>query len=193
MIASEPNAEKEPDEEPKEELVSHEEDEPLGGSVPVKIMIGALLALIVTVGIIGYLISRPAPEPEPVPTVEPTGVPVLPVKAGDFSRDPGNATTAPDFGVDRSVHVTSAIYKQNGQPAYVVLGARPINESQQLLDQIRARAVRQVGDGLCGRDQNDLDVCVARRGTTAVLAEGLRDQTPEEILAAAKLILEGTE
>lgn len=172
------------------------EDEPHKRSnVPVLVMVIALVALLATLGGVGYLVTRQAvPTPATTPLApEPTGRPELPVTAGAYSRDPGNVQAPPDFGVDRSVLTASANFRQNGQPALIAVAARPVPDGRALLAQIKATAVRQVGDASCGRMQgNDLDVCVVRRGQTAVLVVGLRSQTVDELVAAGREILQGT-
>ncbi|HHV20756.1 MAG TPA: hypothetical protein GXZ30_04345 [Propionibacterium sp.] len=164
-------------------------------AVPMKIMIGSLIALLVTVGVVAFITTRttgvvapPAPS-----TPEPTGAPVLPLRTGDYAREPGDVTAPLDFGVDRSIQTSSARYLRNGEPALIAVGARPVEDPKALFDQIKVRAQRQVGEGWCGReDTNDLDVCIAKHGRTAVLAIGLRDQTPEEIMLITQQILAET-
>lgn len=167
-------------------------------TIPIKIMIISLVALLITVGAIALIATRTTggsvtPTATPV-APEPTGPPVLPLRAGDLAREPGDASAPPDFGVDRSIQTSYANYLLNGEPALIAVGARPVTDEKALLDQIRVRAQRQVGDGWCGReDASDLDMCILRRNRTAVLTVGLRDQTPDEIMAATQQILAGTE
>ncbi|OYO25268.1 hypothetical protein CGZ93_02155 [Enemella dayhoffiae] len=173
------------------------EDEPQARSnVPVKVMIIALVALLATLGVVGYLVTRGTAPTPPAATPlapEPTGVPELPVTAGSYSRDPGNVQAPPEFGVDRSIQTTSANYRQNGQPALIAVAARPVNDGRTLLTQIKTNAIRQVGDAWCGRmASNDLDVCVLRRGTTALLVVGLRSQPVNELVAAGRDLLRDT-
>jgi hypothetical protein len=165
-------------------------------TIPLKIMLVSVVALLVTITGVAFLVTRTAGTPTPTETpmvADPTGVPVLPVRAGEYARDPGTATAPPDFGVDRSILTSSAYYRRNGDNALIAVGARPVPDEKALLDQIKVLAQRQVGDGWCGREESTgFDVCVLRRNRTAILAIGLRDQTPEEIMAATRLILEGT-
>ncbi|TDO89454.1 hypothetical protein [Enemella evansiae] len=173
------------------------EDEPHKRSnIPVVVMVVALVVLLATLGGVGYLVTRQSAAPTPASTPlapEPTGKPDLPVTAGAYSRDPGNVEAPPEFGVDRSVQTSSANYRQNGQPALIAIGARPVPDGRALLTQIKANGVRQIGDAWCGRmPDNELDVCVVRRGQTAVLVVGLRSQPVDELVAAGKEILQGT-
>lgn len=165
-------------------------------TIPVKIMIVSLVLLVLTVGVIAFLFTRttgPAtPTATPLPP-EPTGAPVLPLQAGQYAREPGDASPPPDFGVDRSIVTSFANYRRHGEVALIAVGARPVDDPKALLDQIRVRAQRPVGDGWCGREESaDLDVCILKRNRTAVLAIGLHDQTPEEIMTATADILQGT-
>lgn len=166
-------------------------------NVPIKIMIIALVALLVTVGGVAFLTTRGTGSATTTPTPMapvPTGAPVLPLRAGEYAREPGNATAPPDFGVDRSIQTSYANYLRNGEPALIAVGARPVDDPKALFDTIKVRAQRQVGDGWCGRaDSNELDTCVLLRNRTAVVVLGLRDQTPEELMQAAQAILADTE
>lgn len=165
-------------------------------TVPIKIMVGALVALLLTVGAVAFLTTRTTGSVTPTQTPmapEPTGAPILPLRAGEYAREPGDATAPPDFGVDRSIQTSYADYLRNGEPALIVIGARPVDDPKVLFDQIKVRAQRQVGDGWCGReDSNDLDACILNRNRTAVITIGLRDQTPEELMQAARQILSET-
>lgn len=182
----------EPDELPG---LAGEEEPRKRSNVPVVVMVIALVALLATLGGVGYLVTRQsAPTPAATPIApEPTGKPELPVTAGAYSRDPGNVEAPPEFGVDRSVQTASGNYRQNGQPALIAVAARPVPDGRALLAQIKANAIRQVGDAWCGRMAgNDLDVCVVRRSTTAVLVVGLRSQPVDELVGAGREILQGT-
>lgn len=165
-------------------------------TIPIKIMIVSLVALVVTVGVIAFLFTTTTgtgdPDATPLPP-EPTGAPLLPLEAGEYAREPGDAAAPPDFGVDRSIETSSAYYRQDGENALIGVAARPVDDPKVLLDQINVRAQRQVGEGWCGREETaDLDVCILKRNRTAVLTVGLRDQTPEELIAATGQILAGT-
>ncbi|MDO5498670.1 MAG: hypothetical protein Q4F67_03200 [Propionibacteriaceae bacterium] len=167
-------------------------------TIPIKVMIVSLIALLITVFAVAFLATRGtdgAITPTTTPAApEPTGPPVLPLRAGELAREPGDGTNAPDFGVDPSIQTSYAHYLRDGEAALIAVGARPVADPKALLDDINVRAQRQVGDGWCGReDSSDLDLCILNRNTTAVLTVGLRDQTPEEIMTATQQILAGTE
>lgn len=159
-------------------------------------MTASLVALLITVGVIAFLFTRTTatvnPDAAPLPP-EPTGAPTLPLQAAEYVREPGEAAAPPDFGVDRTIQTSSAYYRRDGQNALIAVAARPVDDPKALLDQISVRAQRQVGDGWCGREETaDLDVCILKRNRTAVLAVGLRDQTPDEIMQATGQILQET-
>lgn len=179
-------------------LVDEEPEPARRGGIPLLVMGISLAVLLGTLGVVGFLFTRsttPQATQDSAPrTPEPTGTPVLPVTAGEFSRDPGNNAPQVMSGVDRSILTASAVYRRDGEPALVVVAGRPVGDSRVLLEQIQARGIRDMGNGaLCGRDQNDLDVCAVRRYQTAVFVEGLRSQTPDELVQAARTIVETTQ
>lgn len=164
-------------------------------TIPIKTMIISIVALLAVVTIVALLVNattgRDRPETPVVP--DPTGVPVLPVQAGDLVRDPGTTSAPPDFGVDRSILTSSAYYRRNGEDSLIAVAARPVGDEKILLDQMQVLAQRQIDEGWCGREESTgYDICVIRRNQTAVFAVALRDQTPTEILAALRLILSET-
>lgn len=176
------------------EVIVHEDElPPLPSNVPVWVMAVAIGVLIATLGVIAFLVNRAGEQPQQATTADPTGMPVLPVTVGDQAREPGEKPPTTDFGIDRSVQTTSATFKKNGQNAYLVIAARPISDVTDLLkNQIKAEAIRQVGDGVCGRDRTDLDVCAVRRNQTVVLVAGLRQQEPTEQVNFARDVLAET-
>lgn len=176
------------------DVILHEDELPaLPSNVPVWILVGAVAALLATLGVIGFLVTRGTTAPTAAATPDPTGVPVLPVKVGDLAREPGDNQAPQDFGIDRTVQTSSAVFRKNGQTSYIVVGARPVTDVRNLLEQqIKVSAIRGVGDGVCGRDRTDLDVCAVRRNQTTVLAIGLRSQEPQEIVDFATQVLRDT-
>lgn len=161
-------------------------------TIPVKIMVAAIVALVIVVGLVAVLVTATTDQDRAdvsaVP--DPTGAPVLPVQAGEYARDPGTAAAPPDFGVDRNISTSSAYYRRNGDDALIAVAARPVPDEKMLLDQMQVLAQRQVDDGWCGREATaGYDICVLRRNQTAVFAIALRDQTPTEIMAALHVIL----
>ncbi len=74
-----------------------------------------------------------------------------------------------------------------------MIAARPVADKKALLEeQLQARGVRQLGTALCGRESRDLDVCAVNRSYTVLLVIGQRSQKPEEIVAAAEVLLQNT-
>lgn len=165
-------------------------------TIPVKVMIVSIAALIAVVTIVALLVSATTSRNTPAASIAPehTGVPMLPVQAGEYVRDPGSSSAPPDFGVDRSILTSSAYYRRNGDDALIAVAARPVRDEKMLFDQMQVLAQRQVDDGWCGREETtSYDICVLRRNQTAVFAVALRDQSPPEIMAALRLILSDTE
>lgn len=182
-----------PDERDEPELVNA----PIQRSnIPIKIMLVALVALVVTIGLVGFLVTRTADVVTPTETTaapDPTGPPDLPLQANEYAREPGNASAPPEFGVDQNINTSYATYKINGENALIAIGARPVADAKAQLDEMNVLAQRQVGDGWCGREPSSgLDVCILQRNRTAVLVMGLRDQTVDELMTVNIAILAGT-
>lgn len=165
-------------------------------NVPIKIMLVALVALVVTIGLVGFFVTRTTDVVTPVQTPaapDPTGPPDLPLQANQYAREPGNASAPPEFGVDQNISTSYATYKVDGENALIAIGARPVADAKMQLDEMKVLAQRQVGDGWCGREPSSgLDVCILKRNRTAVLVMGLRDQTVDELMTANIAILAGT-
>lgn len=161
------------------------------GKAPLVIGIASVLAVLVVVGLVGYLVSRTGPSGVPTSQMTPTQKPLkfeLPLSVGDLSRNPNeDSFTELGEGEDR-VEARSATYVRDRTDSLYVVMARPIAEPQEMLVLLDARAIRQVGDGYCGRDSSDLDVCAIRREDIGVLAAGLQGQTPEGIIEDATAI-----
>lgn len=165
-------------------------------TIPIKIMIVALVALLVTIGVVGFVVTRTADVVTPVETPmapDPTGPPDLPLQANEYAREPGMASAPPEFGVDQNIATSYATYKRSGEDALIAIGARPVADEKAQLDDMKVLAQRQVRDGWCGREPSSgLDVCILKRNRTAVLVIGLRDQTVDELMTANIAILAGT-
>lgn len=159
---------------------------------PIFIAAGALLALLIVVGLIAALVSRTGESGTPIDQTSAAVVPLeLPIKVNQLQRDPNAAepSVAPDPG--QTIATEAAIYNVNGSPALVVIAGRPVKDPAEMLTLVEARAIRQVGAGLCGREPGrDLDVCVVISGDTAVLGGGLAKQSVDEIVAQSQAILD---
>lgn len=165
-------------------------------TIPVTIMMVSIVVLLAVVIGVAWLVTAATDQDRPgTPVVpEPTGVPVLPVQAGEFVRDPGTSSAPPDFGIDRTVLTSSAYYRRDGDDALIAVAARPVRDEKFMFDQMRVLAQRQVDDGWCGREESTgYDICTLRRNQTAVFVVALRDQSAPEIMAALRLILSATE
>lgn len=181
-----------------DDLVDPEADDHVKptSKVPLIVM-GVMLALLLaTGGVVGYLFTERNRPPVPTATAEPTGMPELPVTAGDLTRPPGepqSTSEAASPGSDTGRQIVTATYYENDQPAYIVIAARPVADKQVLLEeQLQARGIRPLGNAVCGRESRDLDVCAVNRSYTVLLVIGQRSQKPEEIVAAAEVLLENT-
>lgn len=154
------------------------------------VMIVSLAVLLLAILGVGYAVQRKntAPPPSAPMTPEPTGTPVLPVAVGQYQREPGAGDSDPGLGIDRSVLTSSAVYNQEGRRALIVVGARPVDDPRKLMEQVGIRAITDVDGGWCGRDSNDLDMCVVQKARTAIFVEGLRSQEKGELIRAGREI-----
>ncbi|NLT30203.1 MAG: hypothetical protein GXX86_07055 [Propionibacterium sp.] len=164
------------------------DDETPRGKAPLVIAIASVLAVLVVVGLVGFLVSRAGPSGKPTSEMTPTQAPLkleLPVAVGDLARDPNiDSHTEIGEGDDR-MEARSATYVRDRTDSLHVVIARPMTDPQEMLTLLEAHAIREVGDGYCGRDTSDLDVCAVIREDVGVLAAGLEGQTPEAIVADA--------
>ena len=177
-----------------EEVVIHEDEIPqIPSTIPTAVMVTAVSILLAVLAFVGYTVARgTTPGADQPSRPDPTGRPVLPVNVGEFAKEPSAATES-QFGIDQSVLTSSGVFTSNGQRSYLVVAGRTVADVKDLMDrQIKATAVRQVSDALCGRDSHDLDVCAVRRNKTTVVAAGLRSQEPQEIVGFAHQVLDQT-
>ncbi|MGJ3508468.1 hypothetical protein [Enemella sp. A6] len=166
----------------------HPDDEPPRGKAPVVIAIASVVAVLVVVGLVGFLVSRAGPSGKPTSEMTPTQAPLkleLPVTVGDLARDP-NVDSSTKLGEgEEQVEARSATFVRDRTDSLYVVIARPMTDAQEMLALLDARAIREVGDGYCGRDSSDLDVCAVIREDIGILAAGLEGQTPEAIVEDA--------
>lgn len=147
-----------------------------------------VVALVVIVGLVGYFSTRLGGTSPEATTTPPPLTLELPMTAGDYSRDP-NVESSPEPGGENDLEVRSATYVRNGADSLLVLAGRPVKTPEEMLALLPARGVQKMGtDGACGRSPEDYDVCVVLREDVGILAVALEDQTPEEIIAEARLI-----
>lgn len=179
-----------PDDDDSDEQFSRIADDPRP-KAPTVIAIGAVVAVLIVVGLVGFLVSRAGPSGVPTSQMTPSHGQLkleLPLNVGDLSRNP-NAESSSELGEGAErVEARSATYIRDRTDSLYVVIARPIAEPSEMLALLDARAIREVGAGYCGRDSSDLDVCVIVREDIGVLAAGLENQAPEQIISDALMI-----
>ena len=151
----------------------------------------ALLVVLGLVALVAGLVSRQGPSGVPTASAEATRAPLeLPLKVNELQRDPN--AQAPSVGptTGSELSTVTAVYDADGTPTLVVLASRPVKDANEMLAQVQARAIRQVGDAWCGREPTqDIDVCVVMKDSdTAVMGGGLDKQPVEEIVAQARAV-----
>ncbi|MBI4901697.1 MAG: hypothetical protein HY829_14650 [Actinobacteria bacterium] len=146
-----------------------------------------VLALLLVVGVGGYLFSRYDPDIAGITQ----GPLTLPRTAGDFSRDPTQGTK-PSVDTGSKIQTVSATYSINGTQEFVAIAYRPQTDPSAALAEIQARNITKVNGGACGRatDQSRM-ACAVVSGTTAVLLMTLVDQSADELIAAAQSVSAG--
>ncbi len=159
---------------------------------PIFIAVGALLALLVAVGLIAALVSRTGESGVPIDQTSAAVVPLeLPIKVNQLQRDPNASDPSVPPNPEGVINTATAIYNVSGEATLVVIAGRPVKDPAEMLAMVEARAIRQVGAGMCGREPTrDLDVCVVADGDTAVLGGGLAKQTVDEIVAQSQSVLD---
>ena len=155
----------------------------------------AVAAVIVVLGVVvlvGWLSSRAGSS---APSANPASLPLtLPTTAGSFRLDP-NAKPTPTvmpLGDDQAQSVT-ATYYEGSDRALLIMGVRPVSDSNNLVSELDITAVRQVGDGLCGRYPTGQDVCVVRSNNVGVVGVGLASQPLEQVVEESTLIAQALE
>lgn len=148
---------------------------------------GVVLALLLVVGVGGYLLSRYDPTVASITQ----GPLTLPPTAGDFARDPSQGSS-PSVHPGSKIQTVSATYSLNGTQEFVAIAYRPQTDPSAALAEIQARNITKVNGGACGRatDQSRM-ACAVVSGTTAVLLMTLVDQSADELVAAAQSVAAG--
>ncbi|HEY5484147.1 MAG TPA: hypothetical protein VIK31_10105 [Propionibacteriaceae bacterium] len=150
-------------------------------------LLSIVLALLLVVGVGGYLFSRYNPTLAAINE----GNLTLPLSAGDYRRDPSQGSS-PSADPNGKIQTVSATYSRGGEQQFVAIAYRPQTDPTAALEEIQARSVTRVNGGACGRttDQNRL-ACAVVSGATAVLLMTLVDQSPDELIAAAQSVASG--
>ncbi|HSN10875.1 MAG TPA: hypothetical protein VLS51_02050, partial [Propionibacteriaceae bacterium] len=148
---------------------------------------GIVLALLLVVGVGGYLFSRYDPTVASITQ----GPLTLPPTAGSFARDPAQGAS-PSVHPGSKIQTVSATYSLNGTQEFVAIAYRPQTDPSAALAEIQARNITKVNGGACGRatDQSRM-ACAVVSGTTAVLLMTLVDQSSDELIAAAQSVADG--
>jgi len=148
---------------------------------------GIVLALLLVVGVGGYLFSRFNPGLAAIAE----GPLTLPRTAGAFQRDPSQGAS-PSADPVSKIQTVSATYSVNGTQEFVAIAYRPQTDPQAALKEIQARNIMKVNGGACGRtnDQNRL-ACAVVSGATAVLVMTVVDQSADELISAAQSVAAG--
>lgn len=156
------------------------------------LLIGLIIsALVVGVAAIGgYLVSRYTPETISTQTVAPTRPPFkleLPLQVGEYSRDANQGNT-PTKGVDGKTTL-SATYSKGGQPAFVLLVARPYTDGKVFMQDLNMNVVAPVEDGMCGvSGDNNNDGCSLIRDNTGILVLSTVDMSRTDLMALTRRI-----
>lgn len=150
----------------------------------------AVVAVIVVLGLVvmvGWLSSRTGAQ---TTTANPLSAPLeLPETAGEFVRDP-NATPSPATMTVQGTEaqsVTSTYYEESTK-SLIVMAVRPVGQSTDLVSELDITAVRDVGDGLCGRYPTGQDVCVIRADNIGLIGVGLDGQTLEDTVTDLQVV-----
>ncbi len=151
------------------------------------VVVAAVVVVLGLVVLVGWLSSRAGSL---APSANPATLPLaLPTTAGTFQLDP-NAKPSPavmPLGEDQAQSIT-ATYYEGSDRALLVMGVRPVADSNDLVAELDITAVRQVGDGLCGRYPTGQDVCVVRSSNVGVVGVGLANQSLEQVVEESTLI-----
>lgn len=142
----------------------------------------AVVAVIVVLGLvvmIGWLASRTGAQ---TTTANPMSAPLeLPEEAGEFTRDPNATPTPATMTVqDTEAQSVTGTYYEESTKSLIVMAVRPVTESTDLVSELDITAVRNVGDGLCGRYPTGQDVCIIRADNIGLVGVGLDEQTLED-------------
>lgn len=152
----------------------------------IALLVSALLCALAAAG--GYLVSRLTPSSTSTQTVAATRPPFemeLPLQVGEYSRDANQGNT-PTKGVDGK-STLSATYSRGGQPAFVLLIARPYTDGKAFMRDLNMNVVAPVDEGLCGvSGDNNNDGCSLIRDNTGILVLATVDMSRAELMALTR-------
>lgn len=145
------------------------------------VVVAVIIAVIGLVAMVGWLTSRTGSQ---TATADPMSAPLeLPAEAGEFRLNPNDdPTSAPmTIGESPAQSITGTYYKESVK-SLLVMAVRPVGESTDLVEELDITAVRDVGDGICGRYPTGQDVCIVRSDNVGVIGVGLDGQTLEDLV-----------
>ena len=152
------------------------------------LLVSALLMALAAGG--GYMASRMRPVETQTQTQVATKPPFkleLPLTVGEYSRDAndGNtSTTAPD-----GKKTLSATYSKGGQPAFVLLVARPYKAGKVFMRDLNMNVVSPVEEGLCGiSGDNNNDGCSLIRSNTGILVLSTVDMSRADLMELTRQV-----
>lgn len=153
-----------------------------GRGLLVGLVVSAMVVVLAAAG--GYLASRLTPENVSTQTQTATRPPfelTLPLQIGEYSRDANEGNT-PTRAADGKTTL-SATYSKGGQPAFVLLLARPYPDGKQFMLDLNMNAVTPVEDGLCGvSGDNANNGCSVIRDNTGILVLSTVDVSRAELM-----------
>lgn len=147
--------------------------------------LAATLALLLGVGGVAYLMSRPGTPISISISEKPLA---LPDKAGDYTREAAKTPSLSQHSDGRTT--LTATYERGGKGQFVVLASRPEKDAVSALEAALAVGVQTAPGGACGRIGQQTACAVMASKTTALVGVTQVDQTKDELLVALRRIAE---
>lgn len=159
--------------------------EPVPGRArPIVIVLVVSLVLAIVAAGFGWLYARSRPSAVTTQTQVATRPPFelkLPLELGEYSRD-ANQGNSPNVSEDGKTTI-SATYSRGGQPAFILLLARPYDDGKVFMRDLNMNAVGSVEDGLCGiSGDNQNDGCSLIRENTGILVLATVDLSRADLM-----------
>lgn len=152
----------------------------------VVIGLAGVLVLLLAVGGIGYLISRPG---SPIATTVSDKPLALPEKAGDYTREPNRPPSLSQHTDGRTT--ITAVYQRGGKGQFVVLASRPEKDATSALEAAKAVGIAIAPGGACGRIGTQTACAMMVGSTTALVGVTQVEQSKDELLVALRRVAEG--
>ncbi len=148
----------------------------------------AVLVLALIVGAVAYGFSRSG---TPIASLLPEGPLTLPLRAGDYQRDPATGTSASTHPVT-GVATVSSTYSLGGVQQFVAIASRPQTSAEAALKELSATNINTLPGGACGRIYDSTRLaCVTVKRSTAVMAVTLTDMPSQDLLQIAGQVADG--